>query len=173
MLWLTATRWSPYIAGIGIGIVSGIAFLVSDRTIGCSTPIARTSGMIERLFRGKRVLERPYFQEYRPVIGWDWMLVIGLLIGALLSALLSGSFSPRWVPSLGEETFGNTPLIRVFVAFLGGILMGIGSRWAGGCTSGHGISGTLQLAVSSWVSVIGFFVGGIAAAMLIFRVIGG
>jgi uncharacterized membrane protein YedE/YeeE len=94
------------------------------------------------------------------------------LIGAFLSVLLSGSFSVKWVPDVWQQTFGDTPVLRVVVAFVGGILMGIGSRWAGGCTSGHGISGTLQLAVSSWLSVIGFFVGGIAAAMLIFRVIG-
>jgi uncharacterized membrane protein YedE/YeeE len=173
MDWLNASRWSPYIAGIGIGILSWIALLVSDRTIGCSTPIARTSGMIERIFRGDKVLQRPYFQEYRPVIGWDWMLIVGVLAGALLSAVLSGAFTVRWVPGLWQETFGNTPLLRVLVAFVGGILMGIGSRWGGGCTSGHGISGTLQLAVSSWIAVIGFFVSGIAAAVLIFRVIGG
>jgi hypothetical protein len=47
--------------------------------------------------------------------------------------------------------------------------MGVGARWAGGCTSGHGISGTLQLAVSSWVAVVCFFIGGVGTAMLIFK----
>ena len=51
--------------------------------------------------------------------------------------------------------------------------MGFGARWAGGCTSGHGISGTLQLAVSGWIAVVGFFVGGIASAMLIYHIIAG
>ncbi len=173
MEWLTMARWSPYVAGIGIGILSWFAFLLSDRTIGCSTPIARTSGMIERLFRGNKVLERPYFLKYPPVIGWDWMLIVGVLVGALVSVLLSGTFELKWVPDLWAQAFGYTPVLRLIVAFVGGILMGIGSRWAGGCTSGHGISGTLQLAISSWLSVIGFFAGGIAAAMLIFRVLGG
>jgi uncharacterized membrane protein YedE/YeeE len=50
--------------------------------------------------------------------------------------------------------------------------MGFGSRWANGCTSGHGISGTMQLAVSSWVSVVFFFIGGIVTAMLMYHVIG-
>ena len=172
MEWLTASTWSPYVAGIGIGVLSWLAFLLSDRTIGCSTPFARTSGMIERLFRGRKAMERPYFRQVVPEFGWDSMLVIGILIGAVISVLLSGGFSAQWVPDLWQETFGDTPLLRIAVAFVGGILMGIGSRWAGGCTSGHGISGTLQLAVSSWLSVIGFFAGGIAAAMLIFRVIG-
>ena len=45
------------------------------------------------------------------------------------------------------------------------------ARWAGGCTSGHGISGTLQLAVSSWIAAGCFFIGGIATAMLIFKVL--
>jgi hypothetical protein len=47
----------------------------------------------------------------------------------------------------------------------------MGARWAGGCTSGHGISGTLQLAVSSWLAVMGFFAGGIVTAMVLFHVI--
>jgi hypothetical protein len=47
--------------------------------------------------------------------------------------------------------------------------MGIGARWAGGCTSGHGISGTLQLAVSSWLAVLCFFAGGVATAMILYQ----
>jgi uncharacterized membrane protein YedE/YeeE len=60
------------------------------------------------------------------------------------------------------------PFARWIVAFIGGIVMGIGARWANGCTSGHGISGTLQLAVSSWLAAICFFIGGIVTAMLIY-----
>ena len=173
MGWLKMVTWSPYVAGIGIGMLASLSFLLSDRTIGCSTPFARASGAIERLFRGDKALERPYYKKYVPKLEWDGMLIIGILIGASISVLLSGSFELKWVPDLWVLTFGHTPIIRLIVALVGGILMGIGSRWAGGCTSGHGISGTLQLAVSSWLSVIMFFVGGIATAMLIFRVIGG
>ncbi|MDD5736170.1 MAG: YeeE/YedE thiosulfate transporter family protein [Methanothrix soehngenii] len=46
--------------------------------------------------------------------------------------------------------------------------MGLGARWADGCTSGHGISGTLQLSLVSWIAVVCFFVSGIAVAALIF-----
>ncbi len=60
---------------------------------------------------------------------------------------------------------------RWLVALAGGLLMGFGARWAGGCTSGHGISGTMQLAVSGWVAAIGFFVGGMASAMFVYKVI--
>ena len=50
----------------------------------------------------------------------------------------------------------------------GGMIMAFGARLAGGCTSGHGISGTLQLSVGSWIAVICFFIGGIGVAMLLF-----
>jgi hypothetical protein len=53
-------QWSPYAVGVGIGILSWFTFLLSDRPIGCSTAFARTSGMIERLFRGSKVAEKPY-----------------------------------------------------------------------------------------------------------------
>ena len=168
MDWLSLGRWSPYVVGIGIGILSWISFLISDKTLGCSTAFARTSGMIERLFRGSKTEEKPYFKKYAPVIDWQWMLVLGVVIGAFVSAQLSGQFRLQWVPPLWASTFGHTPLARWAVALLGGILMGIGSRWAGGCTSGHGISGTLQLTISSWVAAICFFVGGIFTALLIF-----
>ena len=173
MEWLSMGHWSPYAVGIGIGILSWLTFLLSDKPIGCSTAFARTSGMIERLFRGAKVLEKPYYKKYIPEVTWDWMLVLGVMIGSFVSAKLSGQFQLRWVPNIWVEAFGNVPTTRLLIAFIGGILMGLGSRWAGGCTSGHGISGTLQLAISSWLAAICFFIGGIAAAMLIFTIFAG
>ena len=60
-------EWSPYVVGIGIGLLSWFAFLLSDKPIGCSTAFSRTSGMIERLFRGGTVAEKAYYQEIRPL----------------------------------------------------------------------------------------------------------
>ena len=168
MEWLSMDRWSPYAVGMGIGMLSWLAFVLSDKPIGCSTAYARTSGMIERFFRGDKVLEKPYYTKFAPVIDWEWMLVLGIFLGSFLSAKLSGQFQALWVPNTWVSTFGYTPVSRLIVAFVGGIFMGLGSRWAGGCTSGHGISGTLQLAVSGWLAAMCFFIGGIAIAMLIF-----
>ena len=72
------------------------------------------------------------------------------------------------VPRLWAERFGSTPAKRFAGAFFGGILLMIGARLAGGCTSGHGISGALQLAVSSWIFLITIFVSGIAAAVVLY-----
>jgi len=161
-------RWSPYVVGVGIGVLSWITFLLSDKPIGCSTAFARTSGMIEQLLRGPKVLDKPYYKQFTPTIDWEWMLVVGIVAGAFVSAKLSGSFRFEWVPGLWVREFGPALSPRLAVALAGGVLMGFGSRWAGGCTSGHGISGTLQLAVSSWIAAVCLFLGGIAAAKLIF-----
>jgi uncharacterized protein len=115
---------------------------------------------------------KPYYQEIKLVVGWQGMLVLGIVIGSLVSALLSSDFHWQWVPSLWASAFGNSPVLRVIVELIGGVWLGFGARWAGGCTSGHGISGTLQLAVSSWISAICFFIGGILMAQFLFKVFG-
>jgi uncharacterized membrane protein YedE/YeeE len=171
MDWLTMERWSPYAVGIGIGLLSWIAFVLSDKPLGCSTAFTRTSGMIERLLRGKKVHDKPYYQKFTPEIDWEWMLVVGVIVGAFLSAKLSGTFGIEWVPAHWQAVAGDSGVTRWAVALLGGVVMGVGARWAGGCTSGHGISGTLQLAVSSWLAALSFFAGGIATAMLIYKVL--
>ena len=168
MVSLTDPLWSPYLVGTAIGALSWFTFLLSDKPLGCSTAYARTSGMIERLFRGSKVDEKEYYKKTVPEIEWQWMLVLGVVIGAFISSALSGTFALEWVPTVFAAAFGYDPLLRVAVALIGGILMGIGARWAGGCTSGHGISGTLQLAVASWIAAICFFIGGIAVAMMLY-----
>jgi uncharacterized membrane protein YedE/YeeE len=172
MEYLTEVRWSPYVVGVGIGILSWLSFLISKQPISCSTSFARTSGMIERLLRGKKVEQKLYYQKVKLVVDWQWMLVLGVVIGAFISALLSGDFVWQWVPALWAAKFGQNALLRVVISIIGGIFLGFGARWADGCTSGHGISGTLQLALSSWISAIAFFVGGILMAHLIFVLIG-
>ena len=172
MDFLTEIRWSPYVVGAGIGILSWFSFLILRKPISCSTTFSRASGTVERLFRGSKVETRPYYQKVRLETDWQVMLIIGIIAGSLLSSILSGDFSLQWVPSLWISVFGETPFLRVLVAMAGGILLGFGARWADGCTSGHGISGTLQLTVSGWISAICFFAGGIIVAFLIYRIIG-
>jgi uncharacterized protein len=170
MEWLSMEQWSPYVVGTGIGLLSCFSFVLSDKPLGCSSAFSRTSGMIERLFRGRTVEEKAYYRKVVPSIDWEWMLVVGIFVGAFLSSQLSGQFRWTWVPQLWASAFGEGSLVRWIVSLAGGIIMGIGARWAGGCTSGHGISGTLQLAVSSWLATLSFFVGGIVTAMILYRV---
>jgi len=94
-----------------------------------------------------------------------------MIVGALVSSLLSGDFAWQWIPPRWAAGFGMSVPLRLVAALVGGVLLGFGSRWADGCTSGHGISGTMQLAVSSWISAICFFIGGILMAQFLFAVI--
>ncbi len=170
---LTQATWSPYLAGAGIGVLSCLAFLLSDRPIGCSLAFVKARGLIGKALNAKKVNAMEYYQEIVPRIDWALMIIPGVIIGAYISVLLSGQFHLLWVPTLWEKTFGPDPLLRVLVALAGGILLGFGARWAGGCTSGHGINGSIQLSLASIVSAGCFFAGGIAVALLLYRVIGG
>ncbi len=125
--------------------------------------------MIEKLFLRGRGTEKLYYKKFAPVIDWEWMLVLGIFLGSFISASLSGQFKIVWTPMKWMETFGDTPFLRWTSALVGGIIMGFGARWTGGCTSGHGISGTLQLAMSSWIATICFFIGGVATALFLFN----
>lgn len=168
---LMQATWSPYAVGIGIGILSWFTFLISNKPIATSTTYAKTSGMIEKMFKGEKVAQKPYYKKIKLNIDWQYMLVIGIVLGSFLSAILSGTFNLQWVPDLWASTYGSNPLLRIGAAIIGGVFLGFGARWADGCTSGHGISGTMQLTISSWISAICFFIGGILAAQLIFNVL--
>jgi uncharacterized membrane protein YedE/YeeE len=94
--------------------------------------------------------------------------MIGIILGAFLAAYSGGEITARWIPSLWEERFGSSEALRLGVAFIGGVVMAFGARLAGGCTSGHGISGALQLSVGSWIALMCFFAGGAVTAQLMF-----
>jgi uncharacterized membrane protein YedE/YeeE len=161
-------HWSPYVVGLGIGILSCLSFVISNRPIGVSTAYAQTSGLIGRVVVGSRIDEMPYYRAVKPEIGWEWMLAVGVLIGGCISAFLSGDIGFETAPPLWVREFGSGVAWRWFGAGIGGFLLGVGSRWAGGCTSGHGISGTLQLVAGSWLAMVCFFIGGVATAFLLY-----
>ena len=127
--------------------------------------------MIGKLAAPKHTESLQYYQENKPVVDWEVMLVVGAVGGAFLAAWLGNELTGEWLPAMWAARFGEGSLVlRLAAALIGGILMAFGARLAGGCTSGHGISGTMQLSVGSWIAVICFFIGGIATAMLMFRV---
>lgn len=159
---LTRVRWSPYVVGAGIGLLSWFAFATVDRGIGVTTAFEEAAAMALNL------LGLTNGGGDAPRVGWEWTLLVGLLVGAWISARLSGDHARETVPSLWAARFGERPGPRLAVAFVGGFLLMFGARLAQGCTSGHGITGALQLAVSSWVFLVGLFVSGALVARLMF-----
>jgi hypothetical protein len=133
--------------------------------------MVRWSGMLESLFSAEHVASNEYYAKYlidKPAIDWQMMLVIALPVGALIAALLSKSYRTEKVPPLWQWRFGRSPFVRYAAAFLGGAIMLFGARLAGGCTSGHGISGGLQFGVGSWIFFGSFFVAATLSAFALF-----
>ncbi|MCI0746110.1 MAG: YeeE/YedE family protein [Verrucomicrobia subdivision 3 bacterium] len=163
-------RWSPYVVGTGLGVLSWVAFAVVNQPLGISTALSAASGACAALFVGwEDVLRNAYWSKH--VAKWDYgtLFLVGTMLGALVSALVSKSFRIEKVPRVWAQGFGHSPAVRFVGAFIGGVLVMYGARMAGGCTSGHGISGTLQLALSSWVFFLVMFVAGTLTALLLFR----
>jgi hypothetical protein len=109
----------------------------------------------------------------RPLINWQVALVVMLGVGALVSARLGRSYQVERVPRLWAWRFGPSRALRYAAAFAGGAVLIFGARLADGCTSGHGISGGLQLALSSWTFLVCMFASGTVTALLLFSPQGG
>jgi uncharacterized protein len=168
---LTNKAWSPYAAGILIGLLQIPAFLLIETALGTSSSYVTIAGHLASLFdSGVGKMEYLAKHMYGAKNLWQLAMVFGIVIGAFLSMRASGAhratISPVWQRAVGIDSLkGRAPM-----AFLGGFVMVLGARIADGCTTGHGISGIAQLAVSSSVAVAAMFVGGIAVAMLMKRV---
>ncbi|MHB1038276.1 MAG: YeeE/YedE thiosulfate transporter family protein [Pirellulales bacterium] len=155
---LCMKSWSPYVAGAGIGLLSWFAFASADRPIGVTTAFEYSAALMEKAVAPQVSRTNEYFAKREaegkpPKIDWEWMLVVGIFVGALISSTLSGDRTSAAVPRLWRWRFGDSAARRLAVVFVSGGLMMFGARLAQGCTSGHGISGTLQLAVSSWLFI--------------------
>lgn len=167
---LTDKAWSPYASGILIGLLQIPAFVLIDTALGASSSYVKVAGHVASLFDSS-VGAQPYFAKYMESSKYWWQLalVVGIGLGALASARLSGArrqaISPIWAKALGTPSPGR----RYLVAFAGGFILLFGARLAGGCTSGHGISGLAQLSLGSAIAVAAMFAGGISTALLAFR----
>ncbi len=138
-----------YVAGPGIGLLLVAMYAIGNVHLGISSTYLRTAQAV--------VLRRV------PAAGEAWKVryFIGLVLGALLAAGLRGgpTLRPGYEPLLVVVPLALAPV----VLFLGGVLMGYGGRWAGGCTSGHGISGSAALSLGSIVATLTFM--GVAIAL--------
>lgn len=123
---------------------------------------------------------------------WNLIVVLGAIIGGFLaSQYLTNDtnidLNPATVASLQEMGFKNPGTTYVpeelygldavlsfkglAILIVGGFLVGFGARYAGGCTSGHAISGLSNLQMPSLIAVIGFFIGGLIMTHLILPLI--
>jgi len=171
---LTMKSWSPYVVGVAIGLLSWLTMASSGKLLGISTPFEQTGALVTKAVAPSAADSNCYYADKAaskqlPKVGWEWMLVLGVFLGAGLSSWLSGDRATQTVEEPWRSRFGGSVAVRMAAAVGGGLLMILGARLAGGCTSGHAISGSLQLAVSSWIFVLTFFAAGIITAFVLYR----
>ena len=123
---------------------------------------------------------------------WNLVVVIGAVIGGYigshyLTTDMAVAINPDTIADLNvlgfesagksylaDELFDTSSLFKVksiLILSIGGLLVGFGARYAGGCTSGHAISGLSDLQLPSFIAVIGFFIGGLTMIHFLFPLI--
>ncbi len=166
--------WSPYMAGALVGLLAALSLLVTTLVIdkghflGASTTFVRAAGLVEQTIAPEHVAANEYMLKTKVKIDWQMMFVAGIFIGALVASRTDKSYRLETVPPIWADRFGHNATVRAIAAFGGGIIAMFGVRMAGGCPSGHGLSGMMQLATSSTVAMIFFLIGGIISARLIY-----
>jgi uncharacterized membrane protein YedE/YeeE len=166
--------WNPYLAGALVGILAVVSVVVTTQVVGkghylgASTTFVRTVGLLENQVAAEHVAQNEYFIKEKVKIDWQMMVVVGIFFGALLSSLGDGSFRKEKIPPVWRERFPYGTWFRAVGAFCGGVIAIFGARLAGGCPSGHGLSGMMQLSLSGLIALLCFMIGGILVARVIY-----
>jgi uncharacterized membrane protein YedE/YeeE len=155
---------NPYVAGGLLGIVLFAAFFLTGNGLGASGALNRLLVFFEDLVSAGHIDQVPYLISMaggakNPLDNSFVWLGLGVVAGGFVSGLIHRRV--RLETNKGPRITTQT---RWLMAFLGGILMGYGARFARGCTSGQGLSGAAVLSVGSWAFLLAVFVGAYALA---------
>ncbi len=165
----TRIDWTPYLTGVGIGVLSWIVFAVADDPLGITTALSAIAGFAAMPFVGAEAVWRnSYWAQNVPSLSYGTLFLLGVMLGAWVASVQARQFRIEAVPAMWRRRFGPSMARRFAAAFIGGAVEMYGARLAGGCASGHGISGTLQLALSSWVFTIVMFGTAIVFGLYLF-----
>jgi uncharacterized membrane protein YedE/YeeE len=168
---------SPYLAGVGIGVVLLLAYVIMGRGLGASGAFSSVVTAAVSAAAPVHASASPYHVRHAPSIGADaitgtgllrdWLVleVIGITPGALFSGLLAGRF--KWGAVERGPNVGRGA--RIAYALAGGSIMGIGAKLARGCTSGQALTGGALLSVGSWTFVVAAFAAAFVVAPLVRR----
>ena len=152
-------------AGIALAILNCIVFLKagSDRPIGASTAYPYLAVSISGL------TSHDYFSKIEKSGSWEVIFLEEQFLSGLIFSLLRKEFKIQLIHDNWKKYRGINPGSRIFWAFIGGSILIFGARMAGGCTSGHVISGGMQLAVSSMIFAIFVFAGLLITGKLFYK----
>jgi len=139
-----------WLGGILMALLLLFTFSVlgADRPLGASTYVPYFAGIIFDLDPEKYT----YLKEIHNPGSWEGVLLLGVLFGAFINAIfITKTFRFTIVPSAWKKYKNNSVFSRLFWSFIGGFFLIVGARLAGGCTSGHFLSGMTQTAISSMI----------------------
>lgn len=159
----------PYLYGALSGFVSIGSIYFTGKFLGASTTYVRTAAYAENFISSEKVQSMEYFIKNAPKVDWQMMVLLGIFLGALLAALVFKDFKIQALPTLWKDRFGKSYVKRAILSIVGGFILMFGARLADGCPSGHGLSGGLQLSLSSLIALICFFLGGMISANLLYK----
>lgn len=157
--------WNPYLCGIGLGLVMLTAFVVMGRGIGASGAMSSVVTAGVQTVSESHAKANAFYMGYigdgkvSPLKDWLVFEVLGVLIGGFVS----GHLAHRTMIKI-EKGKSITTTNRFVFAFLGGIVMALGTKLARGCTSGQALTGGAMMNVGSWVFMISLFIGAYAMA---------
>ncbi len=142
-------------AGVGLAFINPIVFLhvVSNRPIGASTTYPYLSDYLLGLTKN------PYFLKIEKPGSWELIFLSGAFLAGLIISLIKKEFKFTLVHNNWLQYKGSGALSRVIWAFIGGFILIFGARMAGGCTSGHILSGGMQIAFSSLIFALFVTIG--------------
>ncbi len=171
---LNAKSLRPYLFGAAAGLLLTASVAVEGQFFGTSTTFPRFMTLILDTV-GIDLSATEFYQTRGGSLtgaafpNWQLLFVIGIGVGAFVSSKLSGTYKREELPQMWVERFGGSVRTRIWWSLLGGTLAIVGARMAGGCPSGHGISGLSQLGVSSFLALTMFFVGGIVTSRILYK----
>jgi uncharacterized membrane protein YedE/YeeE len=142
-------HWDWYVAGPLIGSFVPLLLIIGNKSFGISSSFDYICSIIA--YSGKR----KSFSLLSAENAWKVYFVIGIIIGAFIAAFFLSDEAVQFLPQKYYTFKGFITL------FIGGILVGFGTRYANGCTAGHSITGISLLNAGSIKSTISFFVGGL------------
>lgn len=145
--------WPWWFSGVIIGLVVPALYILAGKGFGISTSLQQVGSMCTA-GRGPE-----YLRNYDWRAGtWTLVFVIGIALGGFIATNILSAQPVQFLPDHYHSLGGATRLL------IGGFLVGFGTRYAGGCTSGHAITGIANLNWPSLVATVFFFVGGLAVA---------
>lgn len=143
--------WPWWASGILIGLTVPLLYILAGKAFGISTSLQEAGALCAPNSRFE------YLSKFdRRGNAWTLVFVLGIAIGSFVANRFLSSEATEFLPESFATTTGAVKLL------LGGFLIGFGTRYAGGCTSGHSITGISNLNWPSLVATVFFFAGGLA-----------